>query len=67
MDELKTQQEENIRILLAGNEERMERMAREITRTAAALDLGRDLRTAAYVSAISKIFSSYSFAGISIS
>ena len=32
----------------------MERTAREITRTAAALDLGRDLRTAAYVSAISK-------------
>ena len=29
VEELKTQQEENIRILLAGNEERMERMARE--------------------------------------
>uniref|UniRef100_A0A3P9B6Q3 Glutamate dehydrogenase 1, mitochondrial n=1 Tax=Maylandia zebra TaxID=106582 RepID=A0A3P9B6Q3_9CICH len=44
----------------------MERSARQIMRTANKYDLGLDLRTAAYVNAIEKVFKVYSEAGLII-
>ncbi|KAI9514873.1 glutamate dehydrogenase [Dissostichus eleginoides] len=45
----------------------MERSARAIMRTANTYNLGLDLRTAAYVNAIEKVFQVYNQAGLSLS
>ena len=51
-------------IVHSGLDYSMERTARGIMATAIKLDLGLDLRTAAYVNSISKIFTTYRDAGL---
>ena len=42
----------------------MERTAQAIMKTAIDMDLGLDLRTAAYINSITKIFETYNDAGL---
>ena len=51
-------------IVHSGLDYSMERTARAIMNTASNYDLGLDLRTAAYINAISKIFKTYRDAGL---
>ena len=51
-------------IVHSGLDYSMERTARNIMNTAIKMDLGLDLRTAAYVNSISKIFTTYKDAGL---
>jgi glutamate dehydrogenase (NAD(P)+) len=52
-------------IVHSGLDYSMERTAKNIMTTARELDLGLDLRTAAYINSISKIFTTYRDAGLS--
>jgi len=52
-------------IVHSGLDYSMERTAKNIMNTAQELDLGIDLRTAAYINSISKIFTTYRDAGLS--
>jgi len=54
-------------IVQSGLDYSMERTARDIMVTANQFDLGLDLRTAAYVNSISKIFDTYKNAGLAFS
>ncbi len=51
-------------IVHSGLDYSMERTARSIMNTALAFDLGLDLRTAAYINSVSKIFKTYRDAGL---
>ena len=51
-------------IVQSGLDYSMERTARSIMDTAMAYDLGLDLRTAAYINSVSKIFKTYRDAGL---
>ena len=51
-------------IVHSGLDYSMERTAKGIMQTAQKMNLGIDLRTAAYVNSISKIFSTYRAAGL---
>merc|ERR1712176_1187701 len=51
-------------IVHSGLDYSMERTAKGIMKTAIKMDLGIDLRTAAYVNSISKIFTTYQAAGL---
>ena len=51
-------------IVHSGLDYSMERCARSIMDTAMAYDLGLDLRTAAYINSVSKIFKTYRDAGL---
>jgi len=52
-------------IVQSGLDYSMERTARNIMKTATDMDLGLDLRTAAYINSITKIFTTYRDAGLS--
>merc|ERR1712168_407522 len=54
-------------IVHSGLDYSMERTAHSIMKTAMCLDLGLDLRTAAYVNSITKIFDAYKSAGLAYS
>ena len=51
-------------IVHSGLDYSMERTAQAIMKTAIDMDLGLDLRTAAYINSITKIFETYNDAGL---
>ena len=51
-------------IVHSGLEQTMEKSARAIMETAQQFNLGLDIRTAAYVTALEKIYNTYSAAGM---
>jgi glutamate dehydrogenase (NAD(P)+) len=51
-------------IVHSGLEQTMEKSARNIMETAQKFNLGLDLRTAAYITALEKIYNVYSAAGM---